>query len=363
MNKSRLFFCLTILFLSFYTSCALFSSAISDGGSDTDTQRNVSSSTLKIASWNLQTFFDAETTGNEYSDFVKSSAGWGKDAYIKRLDRLCEVINAIDADVFVMEEIENVGILYDISNRLAGNSWKTNKIYDYGCFSTSEGSSIGCAVLSRYPLISVKTHSLDIRTEIEDQPSMRPIMEVTVSSGGKSLVLFVNHWKSMSGGEEITEVWRCWQESVLGAQISLSVNSTNQAILACGDFNRSIEKFTKYYASSSTIEQTNVSVCNIPNICLCYVLLQNNMCVADKCAMFSPWFLDNYALPTQGSYYYNDAWNYIDHFFSAGSAKISSFTVESNGSWADESGIPNGFKIYTGGGYSDHLPISCVVRF
>ena len=32
---------------------------------------------LKVANWNVQTFFDAVTTGDEYTEFVKSGR-WGK---------------------------------------------------------------------------------------------------------------------------------------------------------------------------------------------------------------------------------------------------------------------------------------------
>ena len=39
---------------------------------------------LKVVNWNVQTFFDAVTTGDEYTEFVRSGR-WGKDAYIERL--------------------------------------------------------------------------------------------------------------------------------------------------------------------------------------------------------------------------------------------------------------------------------------
>ena len=41
---------------------------------------------LKVVSWNVQTFFDARTEGCEYAEFKKG--GWGKDAYVCRLKNL-----------------------------------------------------------------------------------------------------------------------------------------------------------------------------------------------------------------------------------------------------------------------------------
>lgn len=349
MKRMILLWGIQLLFIG----CAGFSNGSQNTDGQADSARAASSSSIKMVSWNLETFFDAQTDGVEYSDFKKSSAGWGRDSYIKRLDRLCEVINALDADVFVMQELENSGILYDISNRLAGNSWQKEKIYNYACFSKESGSAIGCAVLSKFSLSGLKVHSLDIRTEGETQPSMRPIMEVTVFAKGKPLVLFVNHWKSMSGGEAETEIWRCWEESVLGARISDKLKSDTSAMIACGDFNRDIAKFVPCMDGNFS------SSADKPNVNLRYVSLG----LIDKVGVYSPWIDSNNIIMDLGSYFYEEAWNHLDHFFSAGEVSIKYFSVENNGSWADTEGIPLGYKIYTGGGYSDHLPISCIVYF
>lgn len=363
MNKNM---ALLFAVLHIFSGCACFSGCVNDADAENsrsaaeNAARTAASAQLKIVNWNVQTFFDAQTDGTEYSDFKKSSAGWGRDAYIKRLDRLCEVINSLDADIFVMEEIENAGILYDISNRLAGNSWRKDKIYDYGCFAKDSGSAIGCAVLSKHLIANLKVHSLDIRTESCAQPSMRLLMEVTIFAGGRPFVLYVNHWKSMSGGEAETEIWRCWQESVLGAKTALRTTSKNTAVIACGDFNRDIAKFSTCSKNEASLSDS----ADVPNIFFRYITSNiSGGGTAARIGLYSPWILSDGASTEQGSYYYNDEWNHIDHFFSAGKASIRSFSVETNGPWAGGDGIPDGYKIYTGGGYSDHLPVSCIVNF
>ena len=369
-------FCASLIICNCSDFSASSGSSGEESGSLTESRQkqvssNAFSAKLKIVSWNAETFFDAQTDGVEYADFKKSSAGWGREAYIQRLDRLCEVIKALDADVVALEEIENAGIIYDISNRLAGNAWQKNKVYDYACFAREKGSSIGCAVLSRHLISGVKVHSLKIKTENEKQPSMRPVMEVEVFAGGRTLTLFVNHWKSMSGGEEETEVWRNWEESVLA--LCFARLGENASGLACGDFNRNIEKFSVYAGLSEKgiLNSNNAgtprnSSGNKVNVLLNYVSPKNeNACTPEPGAVgvYSPWILENGSVLSTGSYYYNEAWNYLDHFFSNGCAKIISFNTEKNGAWADENGIPQGYKIYTGGGYSDHLPVSCIVCF
>ena len=199
------------------------------------------SESINIICWNVQTFFDGSDDGIEYRDF-RNSAGWNEDLYLTRLERLCRFIKTNEADIYVFTEVENEKIVYDISNFLSEQSLQPSKRLDYAAFCKNEDSAIGCAVISRYPLSDIKQHSLDIRTENSKMPSMRPIMELTVDTGNKSLTLFVNHWKSKYGGAKKTEVWRNAQESLLSELIKKRLEN-DCAIIACGDFNRDITEF------------------------------------------------------------------------------------------------------------------------
>ena len=89
---------------------------------------------FSIVNWNVQTFFDGKTDGNEYKEY-KSAEKWSNDKYIARLSRLCDVLTSINADICVLEEIENEGVIYDISNQLAGKSWDSRNNWNYSCFS------------------------------------------------------------------------------------------------------------------------------------------------------------------------------------------------------------------------------------
>lgn len=293
------------------------------------------SASLKIVNWNAQTFFDGNNDGVEYSNFAKSKK-WNQDAYKERLQKLCKAINQMDGDLVVLEEIENVGIVYDISNALAGNSWNPAKVYRYACFAKDEKSSIGCAVLSRRQLRGMKVHSLDIKSEKSKAPSMRPIIEVDLLAP-KPLKLFINHWKSKSGGED-SAVWRKWQESLLAQKIiEAQKNDSKAAILCAGDFNQDIKEFS--IAAADQVEL-------------------NARFSGEKVLVHSPWLSFEGDL---GSYNFRDNWERIDHFFSCGNLSLEEFSPQT-GEWSYEDGRPKPFKIYSLKGWSDHLPIACKIE-
>lgn len=304
---------------------------------------------FSIVNWNVQTFFDGNNDGTEYSNFKKSQS-WGTEAYKKRLEKLCAAINSINADVFVFEEIENAGILYDISNFLASKSWNSKENWRYGAFSKNPGDSIGCAVLSKFPLSEITIHNLDIRTENSAQPSMRPLIKLNILFNGRNFCLFVNHWKSKSGGAEESEVWRSWQEKVLAEKF---LERTETPVIACGDFNRDIMEFKKIYVAGNENE-------NAENIEL-RLFSVNSEAENGGAAVKSPWLNNTGELEEPGSYYFNENWERIDHFFANDRIALENFEVLTEGEWCGENLIPKPYKIYTGEGFSDHLPIKCIV--
>ena len=304
-------------------------------------------SRVSIACWNVQTFFDAVSDGNEYTDF-KNSSKWTKEKYVKRLSKLCEVMTMLNSDIIVLEEIENEAVVQDIVNRFTEGVWDHKKSWQYACFSKEKDSAIGCAVFSRFELSNLTVHSLDVRVHKEKQPSSRPLMQVTAHIGQKELTLFVNHWKSKSGGEEETEIWRDWQESVLAQRVhSMSIEGFEKnPIVMCGDFNRSVEDFTLQNGSKAK-EGIKVVLRGTDG-----VLVQS----------VSPWLRKNGSFTTEiGSYFFDGKWERIDNFFFLGDIVVNSFGPVTEPPLADEKSIPQGYNIYTDSGCSDHLPLKCEI--
>lgn len=302
---------------------------------------------VSIACWNVQTFFDAVSDGSEYTDF-KNSSKWTKEKYVRRLEKLCEVMNLLNSDIVVFEEIENESVVQDIVNRLSDAAWNQKKSWQYACFAKEKDSAIGCAVFSRYELTGLTVHSLDIRVHKEKQPSSRPLMQVTAHIGQKELMLFINHWKSKSGGEQETEIWRDWQESVIAERVNtlMSDEAKSPAIVLCGDFNRSVEDF---FVQNGKNPREGVKV---------FLRRIDGEAVESN----SPWLRKNGNFTTEiGSYYYDGNWERIDNFFFLGDITVNSFSPISEPPLADEKSIPQGYNIYTESGCSDHLPLKCEI--
>ncbi len=327
--KTIVFTCLLLACLS---ACGSFGAAAGSGGGE---------ERLRLVSWNVQTFFDAKTDGSEYKDFV-SDKHWGEAAYCERLKRLCSCISVLDADVLVLEELENEAVIRDISNYLC-SAWPPGKHYRHAAFCKETGSSLGCAVLSRYPLEGLTCHGLDARAcsgtaSFRKSPSLRPLMQVRIMKNGRSLTLLVNHWKSMSGGAGESEVWRTAQEALLTDQME---KLGSMPAVACGDFNRDIQEFA---GGDGGI-----------------VILRSGK---KKLAVQSPWFPANGKPDGPGSYYYKEEWSRIDGFLCAGRLELEDFRPETGGPWCHEdTKIPRKYKVWNGQGYSDHLPISCTAAF
>lgn len=316
-------------FLLVFCGCLIFAACRNDVRINDD--RENSGRGVTLCTWNLQTFFDSVKEGTEYTEFVKSE-NWNKDAYITRLVRLTEMMKSVDADVYVFEEIENEAVIQDISNQLAGKAWDPNYNWSYACFSKESGSSIGCGVLSRFPLIEMKNHSLDVRTG-EKMPSMRPLLEVVVEVDSGCFSLFVNHWKSKSGGVSETEIWRDWQEAVLGRKLE----GVSRAVCA-GDFNRDINDFV----------QDNNQV----------VLRVSGFGDSWENSVENPW-ITGVGEPYLeiGSYVFQNQWERIDHIMTYGDIYQEGFHPVAQDPWCDEKKYPVPYKLYTGYGYSDHLPL------
>ena len=297
---------------------------------------------LTIVSWNVQTFFDAVTDGHEYSEFITNKK-WGREMYTARLKKLCSVIKQCDADIFVMQELENNAQLFDIFNFLAGE-WNSSKVYRWSCFAKRPGTSIGCGVLSRLPLSGLKVHGLDVRTEGR-QPGLRPLIEVTVTDAEKEFVLFVNHWKSKSGGAVQSEVWRNREESILAKKMCAAY-AAGKRVIACGDFNRDINDFDL---------DKNKKV---------RLRFFKRDCIINGCfTVTSPWFNDG-ILVKPGSYFFKDEWSRIDNFFIDENTHVKKFEPLTGGSWCSaETHIPQKFALYKGSGWSDHLPVKLTVEW
>lgn len=332
-----------LLIVIFFVSCN-FEQSVEQKKTSHQSQKNE----ITIMNWNTQTFFDTTVHGTEYNDFKKKNEKWNDSVYKERVKRLCSVIEAINADIVVLEEIENQDVLYDISNNLKYQGIPKKK-YVYSFFYKNDGDVFGNAILSRLPLENPKIHQ--IHTEInEKQPQLRPILEISIlpensivlspkktmhnslQNTEKTIKLFVSHWKSKSGGEEKTALWRTYQESLLTTAAGASFSSH---IIFCGDFNRDLSEFMQDENQNIVFSNKHQTI-----------------------TLYSPWI----NAQEKGSYFYNNQWTKIDHFFFSNTFELKDFYVYKEFT-TKEDGSPFKFTLYNGEGYSDHLPITATIRY
>lgn len=335
------FFCLWILFftLSSCTNCANVFQGVGQNNSV------LVGESIYCVTYNTQTFFDAVQDGYEFKEFKGSKSKWSAEKYKTRLNRLREVgkisVQALGGkknrmpDIFILQEIESLRVIEDFAKQFSASEGYDNVVF----FPPSRTSSFSSAIFSRFPIVDFQQFqitNLNFKAE-----SLRPLIKATLEiDRGKTcdyLTIFAVHWKSKLG--ENTELIRQVQEKQLINQVKKTLeNNPSTNILVCGDFNQQLDEF---------------SVLNNSNL------------------LISSWeFFDNiHNFTEQGSYYYKNEWEKIDHIFFSGNLNDNSglevidFIPIATDPLVNENGIPNKFLVYNGKGYSDHIPLGCVLQF
>lgn len=146
---------------------------------------------LVVATFNVHLFFDTTCdSGSCGSGDFESAPNQGQFDY--RADEISEGIAGFDADVVLLQEVENQNCLDALHMRL-GEGYPTAILGETG-FS----ASVDVAVLSRFDTLEVRRHS--------DQPIPLPngdqtwfsreFLEVHLDAEGHRLIVFAAHFKS-----------------------------------------------------------------------------------------------------------------------------------------------------------------------
>ena len=152
---------------------------------------------LKIVFWNVENLFDLKddkhTNDNEY--ILGGRKGVTDGIYQQKLANLAEVVNALDAGVLGLCEIENRFVLEEL-NRAA-------EIRDYTIvhYDSPDRRGIDVALLVD-PEEMLVLESLPVNVMLPTGIPTRDILYVKGARDGIALHLFVNHWPSKYGGAE-----------------------------------------------------------------------------------------------------------------------------------------------------------------
>ncbi len=143
---------------------------------------------FKVASYNVENLFDAVYNGTEYEEFIPRRHNWNRRMAERKLDHTAEVLCDLDADIVGLQEVENADVFEQLRTRLK----RVGCGYRYGAITHKQGAPIQVALLSRFPIRSVR------EIQVSYSPRVRNILEADVRVYGQDLKIFVNHWKSKS---------------------------------------------------------------------------------------------------------------------------------------------------------------------
>jgi len=186
---------------------------------------SVYSTTFKVASYNVENFFDLNYDKTEYKEFHPNTKSWNKKAFYKKLSNIAKVLKDLNSDIVALQEIES---------QAAFNSLKKRLNYKYSIFIKNKQSAIGLGLLSRFPIIK----SESIKVDIYDKHT-RNILKATIHIQNKPLIIFVNHWRSKRAAESKRVVYG----NILNQQIQQLINKD---FIILGDLNSNYNEYQTF---------------------------------------------------------------------------------------------------------------------
>ncbi|MDR1869425.1 MAG: endonuclease/exonuclease/phosphatase family protein, partial [Treponema sp.] len=190
--------------------------------------------TFTVMTWNVQNLFDGIDNGFEYDEF-KQSAGWSTEKYLGRINSISSAIRQIAPlpDIIMLQEIESLKIFEDLARSISGG-------YSWSHFANNPGAVLGVGFLSKLPVSNTKAHSISV----EGETTPRPVLETRVQAGSGEFVIFVCHWKSKLGGDDVTESVRRASARVILRRIrELWENEPELGVIVAGDLNENHDEF------------------------------------------------------------------------------------------------------------------------
>ena len=255
-------------------------------------QKNVKS--FLVVSYNVENLFDTINFPLfEDDEFTPSGTkAWTYDRYTKKLNDLGRVILSITSRelpaLIGLSEIENRGVLEDLIKVRGIRKGDYEIVHEDG----QDPRGIECALLYRPDLFKYKSHEyVPIADPVDPDYLYRGILHVHGKApDGSSLHIFVNHWKSRSGGERETQRQRMFSAITLRKQMDLLMSRESDfKVIVMGDFND---------------EPTNRSLTNG----LSALNKRRNIQMGDYYNLF----YDLHNIEGKGTYNYQGNWNMLD---------------------------------------------------
>jgi len=351
---------------------------------DTEEKIPEKSDSIAIMTWNVQALFDGVDEGTEYDDY-RESAGWTPEKYRGRLNIIAGTIGTMERrpDIIALQEIESALVVNDLAAVLSAQG------YGWTHFAHIPGMSLGVGILSRYSLTGAKSHSVNIDGDIAPRPMLEVRINTVPNADNASLILFVCHWKSKLGNEETTEYTRRASARIILRRLKeLKETDPDLPVIIMGDLNENYDEFYRRNGTAISAllpddpraaEFANLYGLdgNDPGTAAIIAERQKDFIILSKTkppetryfpagvlTLYSPWAAEL----QDGSYYYKNDWETIDHFllspqlFNGTGWDFESCKVVNSPPFASAKGFPVAYNPRTGSGLSDHLPLLLLLK-
>lgn len=183
---------------------------------------------LKIASYNVENFFDLSYDKTEYDEYIPNNKSlWNQRNFNIKLENIIKVIEDLDADIIALQEIENENLIKLLKQKLPQ--------YSYYNFTKYPSSAVGLGFLSKIPIKN--SQNLNVKFE---KAVYRPILETTFKLENLEFKIFNNHWPSKKSPEN----YRVKYAKTLYDRLKELPNDSYYILL--GDFNSDYNEFQTF---------------------------------------------------------------------------------------------------------------------
>lgn len=224
-----------------------------------------------VASYNPENLFDLQKDGTEYEEYIPYSQAWDKKAFTTKLENTAKVINQLNADILVLEEIENKNTLLLLMQKLR---------YKYFVFDKKPKSAIGLAIISKYPILTKEVIDVDPKADLE-----RNILKATLKIEDKKFVVYANHWRS----KRTTESKRV--KYALALLNHIKHKGIDDEYLIAGDLNSNYDEFITFKYEKELNDTSGITGINqvLNTIIDGNFVTKENILSYSQIVHFNPW--------------------------------------------------------------------------
>ncbi len=185
---------------------------------------------LSVVNWNVHNFLNDKNDSAAPDEVVVTAA-----SYQKHRDQIAGVLKALDADIVVLQEIENKAVLDDL-NKALGNAYDTRAIT-----SGNDPRGINIAVLSRLPLDGSPIFHAKDTFVLAGTPGpkysySRDCLELHLTYNQRKIALLGVHLKSKATPDDPDKRLAEAQHTRAIADTILAASPTT-GLIVLGDFN------------------------------------------------------------------------------------------------------------------------------